>query len=201
MCVWVESKGGKVGVCRLVLAGKFRGVDDIRNVFTVNSSEAVTPNNSAIVAWFTLMYSTSSVLGACSNQTSYDRVIVEVPDAQGHWVYQREVPVSLVGGASSDYLPQQNAAVIIGITPSRRRGKKFIAGIAEGNVTGGVLDSGFKTQLQAMAASWLAGLVDGSVTWASGVCRKDGSDFIGFTGTRVDSLVGSQRRRKPGVGA
>lgn len=190
-----------MGVCRIAVAGKFRGTDDLRNVFTVNSTEQITPNNSAITAWITALYTTTGLLGAMSNQTTYDRYIVEVPDAQGHWIYQREVALSLVGGSSSDYLPQQNAAVVIGITPSRRRGKKFLAGLAEGNVTGGVLNSDFKTICQSFASSWIAGFDDGSVHWTSGVCRSNGSDFLGFTASRVDSLVGSQRRRKPGVGA
>lgn len=190
-----------MGVCRLAMVGKFRGVDDVRNIFTIQAADQITPNNAAATAWVTALFTTSGLMGALSNQVSYDRYILEIPNAEGHWIYQREVALSLVGGASSDYLPQQNAAVVVAITPSRRRGKKFIPGIEEGNQTGGVLNSDFKTILQTFGATWIAGFDDSSVHWSAGVCKSDGTDFLAFTGVRVDSLMGTQVRRKPGVGA
>lgn len=186
---------------RIAVAGKLNGIDELRNVFTVQDGSSTVPTSSSVAAWITAMYTTSGLLGALSNRVHFDRFIVEIPVGINKWQYTYETALNLTGGLSSDSMPQQVAAVVVGITASRRRGKKFISGISEGNVTNGQLNSDFITILQAFGNTWIAGFMDGANQWNAGVCKAGGTDFLQFTSARVDLLTGTQRRRKPGVGS
>lgn len=186
---------------RVAYCGKFNGVDDVRNVFTINNPTHEIPDTADVADWLTAMYHTSGLMALLSNKLRYDHFVVEVPLSDGKWVYNYEGALAYTGEKTDNYLPQQVAAVVVGITSSRRRGKKFISGITESSAIDGSFITEFQTALQAFGDAYILGIPGGSNPWFSGVCKKDGSEFIEFSAVRVDQLLGTQRRRKPGVGA
>lgn len=189
-----------MGVARVAVDGLLLA-DDYRNVFTIFNAGATVPASAAVSSWITAMYTTSGLLGVLSNALQLRRFILEHVDSNGKWIYDYETSLSIGGGVGTTPIPNQNAAVVIGVTASRRRGKKFIGGLISTQVVNGVIQSALNTPLVAFGSAWIAGFTDGGVQWLSGVCRSDGSNFLQFTSARVDTYSGTQTRRKPGRGA
>lgn len=131
-------------------------------------------------------------------ETQYYEILI--PDA-GHWVPFQQVTFVKVGAEGTDYLPNAVAAVLLALAPGFRHvGRKFFSGIAETHTTNNSLTStGLSYAVTALAA-YLApvGVGDGSVL-NPGIIDKTGT-FHQFTSGVVASLLGSQRRRKPGLG-
>lgn len=185
---------------RVVLAGKLAGIDDVRHVFTVSDAASDNDIMTFYATWLPLAFNTS-FLDCFSTRLRYDRFILETYQL-GHWVYQQEVPISLVGTRSEESLPNQVSAVVIGITQSRRRGKKFFSGLVETQQADGLLTSASLTRFNDWAEAWVTPthLVPGT-TIITGVCKADSSNFVGFSTFRANQVLGTQRRRKPGVGS
>jgi hypothetical protein len=93
------------------------------------------------------------------------------------------------------------AYVIVGVTASRRRGKKFLGPLPESLQNAGVPTAGAITALEEFRDGYLATFSSGGQDYTPGVCKPDGLDFVPFVAARIDLLLGTQRRRKPGVGA
>jgi hypothetical protein len=103
---------------------------------------------------------------------------------------------------AGEQLPNQNAAVLVAkTTRPKSYGKKFFAGMTETDSTGSEWNAYTLTD---MAAALLEYLLDielaPSNTLTPGVPRSKFDVFLPFTTGIVDYIVGSQRRRKPGVG-
>lgn len=186
-------------VFRVIVAGLINGVDATRNVFTFSSGGTI-PSLTAVETWLDNFY-TANYLSTVPNIWATYKYIIEVPDGAGHWSYYTEHAYVKAGTSAGQALPQQCAAVIIGVTQSRRRGKKFLGPVNEANSNNGVLDPGLITVLSTVAQGYITDLQDGAVAYASGVCKPDGSDFLPFVSARVDTIMGTQRRRKQGKGA
>jgi len=189
-----------MSVFRVALVGHINGSDETRNIFTFDDGGFGLPSGAEVVAWLQSLY-TIGVLAVISDDWSSERFIIEEPDGAGHWEYRSEGTYELHGTGGGDTLPQQSAYVVIGVTPSRRRGKKFIAGIPELLQDGGRLGATALTNLQDYANAYVLPMTVGAGEAPSGVCRADGSDFLAFSSGRVDQIVGSQRRRKQGLGS
>lgn len=186
-------------VFRVVVVGKLGGVDETRNVFTFSNAAGGLPTSPQIVTWLDTVY-TATHLGAIHTSWTSIRWILEEVTA-GVWSYVREGSYIHPGtNSSSERVPNQIAGVVVGITESRRRGKKFIAGLTEANVNAGVLESALISNLQLYADAYIAPMTLGAGSALSGVCKADGTNFIAFVASRVDTIVGTQRRRKQGVG-
>lgn len=189
-----------MGTFRIAVIGHINGVDEWRNIYTVNVT-GTDVLSTDIVSYLDALY-TTSLLSQLSNKITIDRWVLEQPGTLGKWSYVKEQAYTKVGGSSGDMLPNQMAVVAIGITPSRRRGKKFVPGIVEAAQNQGILDSGSVTIFTTFAQVYTdpASAVPGTPLHC-GVCKADGSDFLEFSSFRLDRLLGTQRRRKPGVGA
>lgn len=187
-------------VYRVALEGFFNLSDQTRYVFTFDKGGSDYPTDAEIATYFDGLFS-SALMSKISAAWFSSRWILEFPDLTGHWGYLREHSYIKAGTYSLDMMPQQTAAVVVGITDSRRRGKKFIAGIGEGWQSGGVIAGDLVTALDGFGAAWIAGLTSGIGTHLAGVCRHDGTQFRAFTGYRVNQVLGTQRRRKQGVGS
>lgn len=188
-----------MGVARIAVAGTL-GETEVRNVFTVLCDTAIAPNVAGVSTWLTSLYDTSGLLGSLSTDLHFDRFYLEHLTPAEEWIYSAEATISLTGEAASARLPNQLAAVVIGITPSRRRAKKFIPGICNSDVVEGVLQSGIVAYLENFGDTWKDGFNDGDNDWITGVSGPTPLGFISLTGIRVDPYVGTQRRRKPGLG-
>lgn len=189
-----------MSVFRIAVVGKLNGVDETRNVFTLDSGAAGYPDSAEINTWLDTMY-TVGFLTVISSLWTAVRWVLEVP-ILGGWQYTAESPYIRAGSnGASDPLPNQMAVVVIGVTPSRRRGKKFIAALTESNQTGGIVSAGALAAFQTWGNAYILPMTVGAGSAESGVCRPDGTDFIGFVAARVDTIMGTQRRRKQGVGS
>ena len=189
-----------MGVFRMALVGRLNGADETRNVYTFDSGGGGLPSAAEVVAYLDTLY-TSDFLDQISPLWSSERWIIEEPTGGGLWEYRLEGNYIKTGQGASETFPQQIAYVIIGITPSRRRGKKFIAGVPEVKAQNGVIVGSVLPHLQLYADHWIAGMTVGVGTAFSGVCKPDGTDFLAFNSTRVDAILGTQRRRKQGSGS
>lgn len=187
------------GVCRVSLNGKLYEQQCV-SVFTFGLSVAgVYPTQAQLADWFLDLFSHDLFADITSHWVT-ETVSIEVPNA-GKWGLIAEYPLVMTGSSASEALPNQVAACVTGITASRRRAKKYIAGLTEATQAGGVIDPGVIDNLQHYATTWLNGIPTPSGTaFVSGVCDKHGANFIPLTGTRVNGILSTQVRRKIGRG-
>lgn len=186
---------------RIALRGLIGLSDQFNLVYTIQQSAGISgdPSVAAISSWIDSMF-TEIFLTTLTNRMLITGFVVEKAVA-GKWVFVTEADHQLTGGSSTDTMPNQIAAVVIGITASRRRGKKFIPCLSEGNVSNGVLAGDFRSLCLTWASFYAGGFSDGLNQWVSGVCKKDGTSFLPFINFRVNQIVGTQRRRKQGIGS
>jgi hypothetical protein len=110
--------------------------------------------------------------------------------------------ISNTGESISDMLPHACAPVITAKTMApKSRGRKFIAGVTENNVDDSIPTGDLLTDLLGAAVVWLTDISLGTsfdlepcITCIDGVMRL-------LVSTVISTVVGSMRRRKPGVGA
>jgi len=112
-------------------------------------------------------------------------------------------PGSFGGDIAGDALPLQTAGLLTFPTAAKRSlGKKFIAGIAElMHLDAGVMHATLVTALTTAAAELIAPIVAGTSTMIPGNFNKTAASFAPWVSAVVDTLLSTQRRRKPGVGA
>lgn len=109
---------------------------------------------------------------------------------------------SFTHSAAGDALPNQIAAVLTANTlRPKSKGRKFIPGLAESASQGSDLVAGMITAMGTALNHYLADetVVDTDVL-SPGVPREGVDSFLEFADGVVNSVVGTQRRRKPGVG-
>jgi hypothetical protein len=176
------------------------------------------------IADFTSDQTDQAVIDACETYAEglYSEIDQYVPSAttvndmpvqevewnaeEGEWLVVR-----LLGNASptitftgaSDGLPNQCSAVLVGNTQRpKSRGRKFLAPFIETAATASEWAAPVVTALGLALNSYLADeTVSGDNKLSPGVPRSSVNTFLEFTNGVVDSIVGSQRRRKPGEGA
>lgn len=104
---------------------------------------------------------------------------------------------------TTGHLPLQIAPVLIANTlRPKTRGRKFLPGFCEDTTTGSGLETAVMTALGLALNNYLADeTVVGANVLSPGVPSVVTGTFWDFTDGLVDSVVGTQRRRKPGVGA
>jgi hypothetical protein len=117
------------------------------------------------------------------------------------WIPFDTVTVTWAGAAAGDYLPNAVALVLLGKAAGLRHvGRKFISGLPEVNSTGNALAAAALSYATSALVAYITpftGIGGGTIT--PGVVDKIGT-FHPFVGGVVSSLLGSMRRRKPGVG-
>jgi len=123
----------------------------------------------------------------------------------GEWITDRllgwDTPAITFTG-TADPLPHQCSAVLVGNTARpKSRGRKFLAPFDDDAAVGPDWGGAVITALGLALNHYLA---DEQVTVGNdlspGVPRTDADVFLPFTTGIVNSVVGTQRRRKPGVG-
>lgn len=100
-------------------------------------------------------------------------------------------------------LPRQCAAVMLANTlRPKTRGRKFFGGLCEDDQVGSYWVSSFLTALGVALNHYLADeTVSGTNVLSPGVASTLAGVFYDFTDGVVNDIVGTQRRRTPGVGA
>lgn len=104
---------------------------------------------------------------------------------------------------TNDPFPNQIAPVLVGNTlRPKTRGRKFLMGTVEEMADGSHLEAAAITAMGNALNHYLADeVVSGSNQLSPGVLREGVESFKEFSDGSVNSVVGTQRRRKPGVGA
>jgi hypothetical protein len=105
--------------------------------------------------------------------------------------------------STQDPLPNQMAANMIANTYlPKSRGRKALPGYVEGASEGGNLVTAAVTRLVLAVAQYLEHqeISTGNELWP-GVPDADGSSFLTFRDGVANTIMGTCRRRKPGVGA
>ena len=184
---------------RAVVKGTLFGVVQVRNMFTasVQASGGDTPE----ILWTAYLDSIyTEIEQLCVEQmiwTSYE--IQEISGTQ--WETIDEVTFEHEGGFATDSLPNAVALVLLGkATGIKHVGRKFFSGLSETYSATNTLVGG---AIPLMAAALLAyvtpftGIGGGLIQ--PGVVSSAGT-FHPFVGGSVSSLLGSMRRRKPGLG-
>jgi hypothetical protein len=121
------------------------------------------------------------------------------------WVVDRDLgdeTLTWEGASANDVMPNQMAAVITASTARPKvHGRKFFPFFVESSANAGDLIAGAVTALTAAAALWLTplGLGGNNYLYAMVPSTTDGAS-LPLTSAQVNSIMGTMRRRKPGVG-
>lgn len=100
-------------------------------------------------------------------------------------------------------LPYQSAPFIVFKTQRPRSvGKKFLFPFAESHQDSTILAAGAVTAMVAFGVQVINSIaVGGDVTLTAGIVRTGVQTFLNFLVAVVNDVIGSQKRRRPGVGA
>jgi hypothetical protein len=184
---------------RAVLKGSIEGTVEIRNIFTAEVTES--GGDTSALLWETYM---DMLLGQAENLVSSDVHFYgyDVYDRDlGHWILKDEVTVDYTGLVTGQ--PLLNAAALVFIAKAeglRHVGRKFLGSLGEAMIDGNLIES----TAVAPAALWLLYYISpvegiGGGTLQPGVIDQ-GDFFHAFVGGAVSAVLGTMRRRKPGVG-
>lgn len=117
------------------------------------------------------------------------------------WFFDSEMATPWPGESAGEMMPNFVAAVILGlVTGSHSRGRKFFSGWIESAVNGNILITAPLAALVTAALNYVSPYepITGSIL-TPGIIDKTGT-FRPFTSGVVASLLGTMRRRKPGLG-
>lgn len=131
---------------------------------------------------------------------------VEWDAVNSKWEVTRVLPQDTItwpGTAAGDILPNQIAPVLLASTyRPKTRGRKFIPAFAEAATQGSTLVAGALTALGNAVNDYIADeTISANNDLIVGVPSNVTGEFHEFANGDVTDIVGSQRRRKPGVGA
>lgn len=103
----------------------------------------------------------------------------------------------------SDALPFQSAPFVVFKTQRPRSvGKKFLFPFGEAHQDGTILVGGAVTAMVAFGVQVINSIaIGGDATLTAGIVRTGIQTFLNFLVAVVNDVIGSQRRRRPGVGA
>jgi hypothetical protein len=107
-------------------------------------------------------------------------------------------------GSGEMLTPMDAAIVNLRTALPKVFGRKYISGIGETGAGDGVVTSAVVTALTSFATAMLSGFVNGSVSYLPGVLSGKSSaanKFALFVGAVVNSVLGTQRRRRQNRGS
>jgi hypothetical protein len=188
-----------MAIQRAVVHGMISGLVQTRNMFTAELGTGGVDSDELLWStYLTTVY--DPLMSIISDQ--WESQLFEIQEySSGHWPTVAEVSFVESGEVTGEQIANAVAFVLIGKASGLRHvGRKFFSPLGELTAVGNALVS---TQA-AHAASALLAYIDpwtglGGRTFTPGVVDKNGS-FHSFVGGFVSSLLGSMRRRKPGVG-
>jgi hypothetical protein len=142
----------------------------------------------------------TSVIEACTTNVVFYSYEVQQPVGL-QWETIDEVAFNYTGVNTGEALPNAVALVLLGkATGIKHVGRKFFSGISEAFAWNNTIATGVVARAAMILAAYITpftGLSGGVIT--PGV-RDNAGVFHAFVGGMVSSLLGSMRRRKPGLG-
>lgn len=183
---------------RAVLKGTLAGVN-IRNMFVAQvqlnegetAPEAMAEYVSAVL---------SPILGRFTGALVYSTLETQTLIA-GSWFSIDESAFSRTGSGGGEVVANVLAQCIVGtVGLYHGRGRKFFSGLSEDAVQGNVLHSSALANFVSAAAAYVTPFTTtGGSLVTPGIIGKDGT-FYAFAAGFVSSVIGTMRRRKPGIG-
>lgn len=140
--------------------------------------------------------------GAFNDPDTYMDVIEFI---DGAWEVVRNVGTTFVNTSfnnSSNTLPFQTSAYLVGRTARpRSRGRKFLPPFGEDQQASSLLESTALADVVDAAADYIDDIdLGGGNGLVPGVPSTVTGTFLPFVGATTNSAIGTQRRRRPGVG-
>lgn len=185
---------------RAILKGHLFGTVSTRNMFVAEIARASEDTTLDIFEGY-LGNIITPIRPYLASGVSFDTLEVQYQGDDYKWYQIDEGPFVWVGTGSSDQLANAVAAVLIGkVYGSFAHGRKFFSGLTESAVQGNSLVSLAMIAFAQATAAWITPYTSehGSVV-TPGIVDKN-HQFHAFTSGFVASLLGSMRRRKPGLG-
>jgi hypothetical protein len=180
---------------------------EIRNIFyfLLDGTVGSTACHLAIGIYLDALYGAlSSITTSALHFTDYDLYWWSTSQQPHKWIFDSGRAKVWSGGAGGDTLPLQAAYVILAkVVAWRGFGRKFFAGIPEAQQDLGTVVSGCLAALTTAALHYITPRVSGTDTITPGIIHYTSPstlDFRPFISSTVSNLIGSMRRRKPGVG-
>lgn len=184
---------------RAILKGRLLGLVATRNMF-VAEIDPFEPYDPAIV-W-------AGYLGAIWDNisiymsTGWVAETIEIQNLEGtNWVTVKEIPSSLAGSSTSPIVANLLAAVLVGKAIGKRLvGRKFFSGLTEAVVEANSMTSAALSAFAGAAIDYISPFTGSDTSVLQpGIVDKNFA-FHGFVSGFVASLLGTMRRRKPGLG-
>jgi len=180
-------------------------------VFHFLTSFIADQTNSAVVAAIVgyvedIMDAVNAYTASTADFNPMEVNVVEWDGTEAEWLTTRYVgqdTPTWTGAAGGDILPNQVAPVLMATTlRPKTRGRKFLPAFAETASQGSTIITAVMTTLATALAHYIA---DESISANNdlivGVPSGVTGTFKEFSVGDVSDVIGSQRRRKPGVGA
>ena len=185
---------------KAVLKSRYSDGNEARNVFYCTSTGAGTDLLFAIQGWIAQF--ATSLVSLLTPLITFYGVDIYQWIANEVWELISETGLNIPGDASySEPLPHQIAPVLIGSTANgRSKAKKFIPGLVEDRCNNGLLTSFGLSTLATALEKWITDYTETNNVVVHPVVHRKGKTDLDFVGGKVDALVGTQRRRKQGVG-
>lgn len=174
-----------------------------------------TPNNptnaqieTALDTKVTAMY--TDLVGSITDEEEVDHIEIErVEWDVDHWETVENLTdksILVTGSGDFDMIPHGGAGVVTGNTARpQTRARKFLPGLLEAQITESTMGGSMLAAIGAFAVEWLLDqLVTGAAYLVPVVLGQSGASaglIYPITEAVISSIIGYQRRRKPGVGS
>jgi hypothetical protein len=138
--------------------------------------------------------------------TDYAMDVVEVRQLNAPGTEGFDEPVTLLGSDPIEALPPMNCTIVskrTGLVGRRFRGRMYLPAPSEGQQNGGALLGTYVANVQAWAETILVvDAIDGSLAqYTARIWHDDLGTGTNLTNVLVRTLLGTQRRRRAGVGS
>ena len=141
--------------------------------------------------------------GITANTGYIDKIDWNATDSKWEVVYNvGTVNPSITPASAAELLPQPvSPFIVFNTSRPKSKGRRFLFGYTEPSTSGSVLTSGDVTRLVNFADECLDNaVIDVLNYFVPGIPRVGVELFLDFTSAVVTNIVGTQRRRRPGVG-
>lgn len=184
---------------RAVVKGTMADLVHTRSMFTAD----VTPvgGDTSELLWGVYLdafYATlQGITGGLTSTQSYELQ----SRVGGQWLTTQEVAFSHTGTNASETIADAVSIVLVGKAEGiGHLGRKFLGGLTEGVVVSNTITSGALAVATSLLVDYISPVTGvGGGTLVPGVVTSAGV-FHRFVGGVVSSILGSMRRRKPGIG-
>ncbi len=188
-----------MSVYRLTIQEKMDASNEARNVFHYEYTPGIVPGHAD---WLALATTLATAIAGCidvsANIYGYTVHLLLEPSGKFNLIDNGELDID--GVRTGESLPYQVAAVVLGYTAiSKHIAKKWLGPISETDQAGGVIVQALDTALQAFGTAWKTPYTQGGINLVPHSWSKTAGP-LQITSCICPTILGTQRRRKPGRG-